>query len=740
VDCIEEIVRGVEALCRPYNTLPKLGEMKSMPGPARHPDADHLRDAEGESHVQPRKGRRRPAIKTLLRSSVFATLTLLPCPATAATEHFVVIIGEKNVGHLKADLQDQRITIDFDFKNNGRGPTLVESITTDPSGIPTTWSITGTTTFGSKVNERFTVTGNTATWTDPVGTGSATLKEPNIYVAQGASPWAFGLYARALLKDADQRMPALPSGTLRLVQGDAVTVSGAAGQLRVTSYALTGINLSPDYLLLDGQDSLFAYITPDFVIVRQGYESEDKRLRALAAKMSTDHYAGIEKEVAHRYGLPIRIRNVRLFDPSTGALTEPQAVVVSGRHIAAVEPLDSPATAGEVTVDGAGGTLVPGMYEMHGHLSQDDALLNLAAGITSVRDMGNNNAVLDDLIARIDSGAIGGPRVVRSGFIEGRSPFNANYGIVVDSESAAIDAVRWYAARGYWQIKVYNSMNPAWVPAIVTEAHRLGMRVAGHVPAFSNANAMIEAGYDEVTHINQFMLGWVLKPGEDTRTLLRLTALRRLQDLDLDVADVVRTLDLMVSRKVAIDPTLNIHEALTQNRDGQTPPGAVDYLDHMPIGYQRSAKKAMTDTSAPGDDQAYRDAFEKIVATVKALHERRVLIVMGTDTGGSFTFHRELELYQRAGMTAPEILTRATLDMARYLGQDQQLGSIEKGKLADFFLVPGDPTADLKAIKAIRMVVKDGTVYFPSEVYPKFGITPFVDPPRVTGAPSTTTH
>jgi imidazolonepropionase-like amidohydrolase len=113
---------------------------------------------------------------------------------------------------------------------------------------------------------------------------------------------------------------------------------------------------------------------------------------------------------------------------------------------------------------------------------------------------------------------------------------------------------------------------------------------------------------------------------------------------------------------------------------------------------------------------------------------------MGTDTGGSFTFHRELELYQRAGMTAPEILTRATLDMARYLGQDQQLGSIEKGKLADFFLVPGDPTADLKAIKAIRMVVKDGTVYFPSEVYPKFGITPFVDPPRVTGAPSTTTH
>ena len=104
----------------------------------------------------------------------------------------------------------------------------------------------------------------------------------------------------------------------------------------------------------------------------------------------------------------------------------------------------------------------------------------------------------------------------------------------------------------------------------------------------------------------------------------------------------------------------------------------------------------------------------------------------GTDTGGSFTYHRELELYQRAGMTAPEVLKRATWDMAHYMGQDQRLGSIAKGKLADFFLVPGDPTQDLKAIKTISMVVKDGTVYFPAEIYPHFGIKPFVQAPVVT--------
>jgi len=123
-----------------------------------------------------------------------------------------------------------------------------------------------------------------------------------------------------------------------------------------------------------------------------------------------------------------------------------------------------------------------------------------------------------------------------------------------------------------------------------------------------------------------------------------------------------------------------------------------------------------------------------MIETVRMLHDRGVFIVFGTDTGGSFTYHRELELYQRAGMTPPEILKRATYDCARYVGQDQRLGSIEKGKLADFFLVPGDPTKDLKAIKTIRMVVKDGTFYYPTEVYPKFGIEPFTTSPTITQA------
>lgn len=671
-------------------------------------------------------------MKTRFLLALSLSASLLPAAALAKQERFSVIFGQKTVGHLIADTEGTKTAIDFDYKNNGRGPTMKEELQVDANGLPTSWTLTGATTFGSKVRETFSAKGGKSSWVDSTGPGSAVVKERAIYVAQSGSPWSLGLYARALLKRPDHRIPALPGGTLALDKVGDLSVSGAAGSASITAYALSGIDTTPSYFALDADGALFAYMTPDFAIVREGYEQDEAKLRAYAEKLSTARYVDIQQKTAHRYGAPVRIRNVRVFQPMTKTLSDPVSVVVNGRTIAAVEPLDSPSTPGEVTIDGAGGTLLAGFNEMHGHIGQDDALLNLVAGITTVRDMGNDNAVLDTLIDRIETGAIGGPRVVRSGFLEGKSPFNANNGIIADSEAAAVDAVRWYGARGYWQIKIYNSMNPAWVPAIVKEAHKLGMRVAGHVPAFATADQMIAAGYDEMTHINQFMLGWVIKPTEDTRTLFRLTALKRLPGLNLASEKVQHTIGMMVDRKVAIDPTLGIHELLLLGRDGTTPQGAVDYIDHLPVGAQRDLKKAMIDASAPGDDAAYRGAYDKIIATTKLLNDRGVFIVPGTDTGGAFTYHRELELMQKLGMTPGQILSRATYETARYMGRDQMLGSIEKGKLADFMLLPGDPTKDLKAIKTIALVAKDGAFYYPAEIYPSFGITPFADAPKVT--------
>ena len=671
-------------------------------------------------------------MKLLTTAAVAALAAALAAPASAEMQRYSVVLAGKNIGHLNADVQGDQVGIDFDYKNNGRGPTMKESIRLDANGLPTAWDISGATTFGSKVEEHFAKKGGKATWTDSTGKGSAATKERAIYVAQSGSPWSTGLYARAIMKAGGATLPALPGGTLKLNKGETLTVSGQGGQLQVTRYDLGGIETSPDTILLDANGDMFASVSPRQVIVRAGYEGEAERLKSLAAQWSTDRFVDIQKKVAHRYDGPVRIRNVRIFDPKTQALTQPVSVLVSGNKIAAVEPLDEPATKGEITVDGAGGTLVAGMYEMHAHTGQEGALLNLIAGITTMRDMGNDYEVLDTLIQRIEKGVIAGPRIVRAGFIEGKSPYSSNNGILVNSEQEAVDAARWYAAHDFWAIKSYNSMNPAWIPAMVKEAHRLGLKVVGHVPAFATADQMIKAGFDEMTHINQFMLGWVIQPTEDTRTLFRLTALKRLPGLDLNSDKVQHTINLMVERHIPIDVTLGIHENLLTNRDGKVPFGAVDYFSHMPIGTQRSLKQAWIDTSAPGDDAAYRGAYDKIVQTIRMLNDKGVMIVPGTDTGGSFTYHRELELYQTVGMTAPQILKRATWDMAHYLSQDQQLGSIEKGKLADFFLVPGDPTKDLKAIKSIAMVVKDGTFYFPAEVYPEFGIEPFAPAPTLT--------
>lgn len=665
---------------------------------------------------------------------VLGTVLAFGSPAWAGTERFSVVAGDTRVGHLVATTDADRVEIDFDYKNNGRGPTMEETLELGAAGLPVGWTLTGSTTFGSKVEESFRWEDGQATWRDATGPGEARPQGEAVYVAQSASPWALGLYARLLLADDDQRLPALPSGELVLTPGETLQVGDGEDSLQVRTYAISGLDLNPDYVLLDADNALFAHATSGTVVVREGYEAEVPRLRKLAAELGAARLERIQADTARRPEGPLRFRNVRVFDPAAKALTGPVSVVVHDGRISGVQPVDAPATPGETVVDGEGGTLVPGLYEMHSHTGQDGAILNIAAGVTTVRDMGNAVDRLAALVDRIEAGTIAGPRVHASGFIEGRSPFSSNNGKLVDSEAEALDAVRWYAARGYHQVKLYNSMRPEWSKAAAAEAHRLGLRVSGHVPAFSNADAMIDAGYDELTHINQIMLGWVLEPEEDTRTLLRLTALRRLATLDLDSPKVQGTLDHIEAEGVAVEPTIAIHENLMLNQDGQVPQGMAAVFDHLPPGMQRSLRRAWSDMSAPGDAEAYRAAYGKILDTLRRMRQRGVLIIPGTDLGGSFAYHRELELFEQLGYTPAEVLKLATLDMATYLGEGESSGSIERGKRADFFLVPGDPSQDLSALRQIRAVVNGGTLYFPSEIYPHFGIRPFAEAPPMTGA------
>ncbi|WP_213268634.1 amidohydrolase family protein [Hyphomonas sp.] len=662
-------------------------------------------------------------------------LDVVEAAPAPVTETWSVRLFDQTLGQLVATTEGNTIKVDYEFRNNGRGPTLAETITLGEDGLPAAWKIDGATTFGNEVHETFALEGGVASWTDTTGSASAERTEPAIYIPQNASPYTLAIYAKALLADNDMTLPAWPAGSLTMSAQDKLRVEGAGGPVAATVYALVGDDVDPTYFLTDEDGDLFALISPRFVVVREGYEEADDQLKELATRLSTERLETIQTETAHRFDAPLAIINVRIFDPKAKAMSAPSTVKVEDGVITSVTAGVAD-TAGAYVVDGQGGSLVPGLAEMHGHMGQDAALKNIAAGVTLVRDMGNENAVLSELIGKIEAGKLAGPRVVRSGFIEGKSPFSSNNGILVNSEEEALAAVDWYADQGdFWQVKIYNSMTPAWVPAVVERAKERGLKVSGHVPAFTNADAMIEAGYDEMTHINQLMLGWVLAPEEDTRTLLRLTALQRLPMVDLDGAEVIRTLDLMAENGVAIDPTYAIHEALLLSRNGQVQAGMADYVDHMPIAVQREAKAAWSAIGSPEEDAAYKGAFDQITGTIRRMKDRGIFIVMGTDLGGALTLHRELELYQKAGFTPEEILARATFEAADYMGLGDELGSIEPGKKADFFLVPGNPVEDLKAIKTIRLVSKGDTLYFPSEIYPYFGIRPFTDIPAVT-APS----
>ena len=667
-----------------------------------------------------------------MKLSASLILILISLPLAAETTTYRVLIGGDDTGHLVVDQRANQIAIDFDFKQNGRGPTIAEEITVDERGYPTDWTLTGKTTFGNSVDEYFRVEGGIARWQDTTGTGEARIDDESLfYVDQNGSAYSRALLVRALLNEPSARINVYPAGEASIRTRETMPFDGPAGRLDVTAYEVLGLSLNPDLVLLDQNSEFFAVAGPRFSIVREGYEAADESLRHYAEKLSTERFVEIQSNVAHEYNVPVRIRNVRIFDPEGLRLTEPKDVVVYGNRIAAVQAAQSPSTEGEVVIDGAGGTLVPGMYEMHGHIGQGNALLNIAAGVTSVRDMGNENAVLESLIGRIDSGEIAGPRITRSCFIEGKSDYSATTGEVVASLEEGLDMVRWCGARGFHQVKLYNSMRPEWAETLVDEAHRLGMRVAGHVPAFSSANEMIEAGFDEITHVNQLMLGWVLNEGEDTRTLFRFTAMKRFPALNLDGEDVQFTVGRMLQKDVAHDPTIAIHEHGMTAIDGEVAPLGREIIDHMPTNEQRSYRSALFGAETPAERAEYVAAFEVILETLKRLHEDGVLLVPGTDMGGSFAYHRELELFEKIGLTPAEVLRRATHDMAAYLGQAEDLGSIEKGKYADFFLVPSDPTKDLSQLRRIRMVVSDGIVYFPSEIYPSFGIRPFADAPAV---------
>jgi imidazolonepropionase-like amidohydrolase len=672
----------------------------------------------------------------LLRLAVSLAFVLLAqragadAPSTRpAVERYVLVVNGERVGTMVVTTAGARVEVDWRVDNNGRGPKLKEQVELGADGVPRHWTIEGAAEAGAPVRETFELRGTTATWKSLDDEGAVEVKGAPLYLPNNSSPWNLGLTLRLALGAPGSRLAVLPAGEVRAERLRDVRIGRGAG-LEATVYALWGLDVVPTFLLADGERRFRGVIGAGYVLVEERIASEFETLSRLAQALNREVLGKLTHDLTHRFDGPVYIANVRVFDALVGAVGPPSSVVVYGDRIVGVRP-DAPPPEG-VVIDAEGGTLLPGLTDMHVHAGAWDGPLHLAAGVTGARDRGSNNDALLSLTGQIDAGEVLGPRLTRAGFLEGRSPFSARGGFVVDWLDDALDKVRWYADHGYTGIKIYNSMTPDWVKPIAEEAHRLGLRVSGHVPAFMTSERAVRDGYDEISHINQLVLSFVIGPKDDTRTPFRFTALgERLGALDLGSEPVQRMVKLMKERGTALDPTIAIFQHLLLVRPWKAAPNDAPWLDHMPGPVQRGRRTSVLDVK-PAQYPAYEASWRKLMEMLALLDREGIWLVPGTDDMAGFMLHSEFEAWARAGIPNGRILQLATLGCARYQGRDQELGSIAPGKLADLALVAGDPTKDISAIRQVRLVMKGGAAYYPEEIYAALGIRPFASRPRVT--------
>ncbi len=645
---------------------------------------------------------------------------LLCSVASAATvDTYALLTANGRRGTMTVTTQGAAIDVDWRVDNNGRGPKIREHIVMGSAGLPVLREISGTGESGAPVKERFSVERGRARWTSLDDAGEAEAGAA-IYLDNRGSPWSLVHELRVLLATKGLTRSALPAGTLRLEKIRTVTVG--TKKERLDAYAIWGLGLSPELVLARG-DHLVADINPYAVIVEEGFPGSFAALTALARALSVELLSRVSARLAHRVDGPVWITHARLFDPVTGSSTEGKNVVVYQGRVVGVRS-DAP-PAGATVIDGGGGTLLPGLFDSHGHMDDWSALRDVACGVTFVRDPGNDNVSLLDLVRRIDSGELIGPRIKMSGFLEGKSPFSAAGGFTVGTEDEALEKVRWYADHGFWGIKIYNSMNPDLVKPIAAEAHRLGLHVSGHVPAFMTSERAIADGYDEINHINQLLLMFVLKDKEDPRTPFRFTVIgERLKDLDPAGPAFQRVLGQMKQRKITLDPTLAVFDSLLAARPGKGSPVDSGWLEHVPAPVQRDRRSLILDIK-PEQYPAYDASLKRQDDIIALLHREGVPMVPGTDDVAGLGLHSELESWVHAGISPKDTLVAATLGGARFLGLESDLGTIAVGKRADLYLVDGDPLVDIRNIRKGRLVVKGGTFYFPDEMLGAMQISPF---------------
>ena len=668
----------------------------------------------------------------LIRALIgISALSFFGAVVQAAEEtRYTVTIQTQVGGHLvsRIDLQGA-VRNEFTYRDNGRGPDMTEEYVLDADRAVQRYRVSGKSTFGSEIKEHFERTSGRVRWNSTVDSGEQPAPSEAMYLPVEYSPSWLAVLVHSVWSQPAHAAPALPGGRFAVERIDTLTVRSTDGtEIQVGLYALLGADLTPIYVWLreSGDRPLFALVFPGWSLVQKDFEPEGKRLLERQKRAQSDRLRAIASQLARPLpGLTV-IRNVRWFDAGAAVMRGPSDITVFGGRIGDVRQAgQGPITADNV-IDGSGKSLLPGLFDMHGHVYPDQGLLHLAAGVTTVRDMGNVNPELLALKERFDTGTELGPRIVPLGFIEGKSPFSSSFGILADTLDDATRAVDWYAARGYRQVKLYNSIKPEWVKPLAAYAHERGMRVGGHVPAFMRAEQAVQDGFDELNHINQVMLNFFVKPDDDTRTLLRFTLVGdEALKVDLEGDRVKSFIALLRDRGTVVDATLDTFEAMFNQRNGQSNPSLEAVADHLPVALRRSVLSNSMDVN-DGNADRYRRSYANMLALVGRLHEAGVPLLAGTDDFAGFALHRELELYVKAGIPAAQVLQIATYNGAKYSGTLHENGTIERGKLADLVLVDGDPVTRISDIRRVSLVLKGGVAMAPDALLNALGVSPFV--------------
>ena len=606
----------------------------------------------------------------------------------------------------------------YTYTDRGRGPKVLEEITLNEQNFITAQSITGHNYLKDSINEFYYNQGTKATWVNPKGKNRGDVNENSLYFRYDGSPAIYEVLAKLLLSSEDKKIKLYPEGDVELLKNISLTLSNG---IKLNLLELKGLDMNPTYLwIIDNE--MVGKISGNLHIIREDLKSMRLEMKALQDNIEDKHLIDIAKKLSHKINKTV-IQNVNIFT-SEGTILYNQNVLVEEQIIKAINPSGNTTIhKNALVIDGSGKTLLPGMFDMHTHNDKFRGILHLAGGVTSVRDLANNKQ-LKQLSNQFDKNEILGPRIVTfAGIIDGPGPF-ANQRNVIDNLEEGIKEIQVYKDLGYQQIKLYSSIKPEWVKPLAEKVHELDMRVSGHIPAFMDATQAINQGYNEIQHINMVFLNF-LSDTIDTRSPLRFTMPAKYgANLDLKSPEYLEFVELLKSKEILIDPTVAIFENMFVAKKGEPSPTYNKIMNRLPVMNQRDFYSGGLPKS--GEKIAlYEKSFNKMLEVVHDLFQQGVEIVPGTDGLPGFLYHRELELYEQSGIPAMEVLKLATIKSAEITGVSNLYGSIEVGKKADLILIDGNPLENMSDIRNVEWTMKEGNLYYASELYDSMGIKHF---------------